>query len=176
MYDHTKSYDVNVAELLSGVSLARDLNTGDMKVTRIRELRGEALYDIFEAIYDEFEADVFPRLEGKGIFLEGMFKKESRNSPTSFSSTSYPAPLGMIITPENLGINRTPNLSQPHYVRFNTEGCINLPASRDYTMLDWLMDAFVSETDPEYLEEGRRNVSGWKEWQMKEQNKFYRGS
>ncbi|PIN73772.1 hypothetical protein COV20_06145 [Candidatus Woesearchaeota archaeon CG10_big_fil_rev_8_21_14_0_10_45_16] len=142
-----------------------------MRATHIRELRSEALYDVFGAIYDEFKGDVFPRLEGKGIVLEGMFSRESRSSPTSFSSTSYPAPLGMILTPENLGINRTPNLSQPHYVRFNTEDCVSLPASRDYAGLDWLIGTFVSETDPEYVEKGRRNVSGWKEWQMKEQRR-----
>ncbi len=171
MYDPTKSYDVNVAKLLFGINIpnTNDLRFEDMKVTRIRELRSEALFDVFGAIYDEFEANVFPRLREKGIFLYGVFSIEHRYSPTSFGSKSFAAPLGMIVTPENLGINRTPNLSQPHYVRFNTEDCVSLPVRTDYAGLDWLMDAFVSETDPEYVEEGRRNVSGWKEWQMKKQ-------
>jgi hypothetical protein len=150
--------DVDVFRLLSGIELTTDLAVPEMRVTRVRAMRDDALFDIFGKLYDEFQGNVFLRLRERGIAIDGMFFE----GIGKISSHSYSAPLGMFVDPLTLGLDRTPLVPTPHYVRFNTEECVRLPPTVDYSGLNKVMDAYVSEVDSDFVSSARPNQ--FREW------------
>ena len=149
---------IKVRKLISRYRLDSGLDLSKMKVTRIRAMRDDALFDIFDKIYEIFEGSVVPRLKSNGISLEGAFSYVDRNR----CGTSTTAPLGVIIDSINLGMSRISGFHGPHYVRFNTEFCMDVPPERNYTELDKLMDAYVSEIDSEFIASAR--AGPFREW------------
>ena len=154
------TYKINTAKLLEGMRLTRDLDRSRLTVERIRKMRNDSLADIFEDLYNSFDGSVVPRVEGKGINLIGIFAEYYEKG----GIRSSPATLGMLVHSGNVAEYNEDHQSLL-YVRFNTEELMNLPPEKDYTSLNALMDKYVSEIDPNFIESAR--APPFREWEVK---------